>query len=603
VPQYNSVDDVLNDLQPDAPGGSSSPAPKKYNSVDDVLNDLQPSGGPAAATPKATPQDDADYANMPWSEVGSRALSALPGSAASTAVNVGSAVMHPIQTAENVGQIGKGFLSQAKGWLGYQQDQDQKTKDEALANAVEEHFAQYGSSAGIKKAIATDPIGTALDVSTPLTLGSGAAASVPGTIGKIGKLAGDVASFTDPVQLAGKAVGAASGLAKTGVTAVQAAASGAPMDALKTAVEAGAGTNPAVSAGYWGALHGNITPEQTIGSLNNAVDALRKDRSATYVADQAKLLQGNLPDLDWQAVKDAHENVVKSYLPKAFSNPNSQHLAQVLKDIGDQIDVGMKAPSGSYEKTLPGMDEFKQGLGAYMGQGVSATQNSALMQIKNATVGSITSAHPDYVKMMGNYSEASDKLKDIKSMLGHSAMPISRQLSRVMSSYRKGTGSNLISDLSKYDPSLPGQLAGHALSPLTSSGLVGKFEYPFGLFEAIQDPSSIPALAAGAAVGSPKINAYLNYGAGKVGSMVPSASKLGPAAAIANDTQQPYAKGGRVGYAKGGHVKSKKHDKLVKRLLDLAELAKEEVKKETKPILNVPDAHVIKALAIAKQGI
>jgi hypothetical protein len=57
-----------------------------------------------------------------------------------------------------------------------------------------------------------------------------------------------------------------------------------------------------------------------------------------------------------------------------------------------------------------------------------------------------------------------------------------------------------------------------------------------------------------------------------------------------------------VCYAKGGAVKMS-HKHLVKRLMDLVELAKKDEKEETKPILNIPDDIVTGALAKAQEAI
>ena len=54
------------------------------------------------------------------------------------------------------------------------------------------------------------------------------------------------------------------------------------------------------------------------------------------------------------------------------------------------------------------------------------------------------------------------------------------------------------------------------------------------------------------------------------------------------------ATGGRV----GDH-----HERLVSRLMTLAERAKKDVNSTTEPLLNVPDATIVKALHVANEAI
>jgi hypothetical protein len=62
--------------------------------------------------------------------------------------------------------------------------------------------------------------------------------------------------------------------------------------------------------------------------------------------------------------------------------------------------------------------------------------------------------------------------------------------------------------------------------------------------------------------------------------------------------QQPVAR------SAGGQVRKRlTHEQLVQRLINLSEHAKNATKAETKPILNVPDDAVAKALAVAQRAI
>ena len=60
--------------------------------------------------------------------------------------------------------------------------------------------------------------------------------------------------------------------------------------------------------------------------------------------------------------------------------------------------------------------------------------------------------------------------------------------------------------------------------------------------------------------------------------------------------------GGAVARASGGRV-GDHHERLVSRLMNLAERAKKDVNSTTEPLLNVPDATIVKALHVANQAI
>jgi hypothetical protein len=63
------------------------------------------------------------------------------------------------------------------------------------------------------------------------------------------------------------------------------------------------------------------------------------------------------------------------------------------------------------------------------------------------------------------------------------------------------------------------------------------------------------------------------------------------------------ATGGRIERAAGGGVKGKTHEQLVRRLMGMADTARREVNKSTKPLLDMHDNAVAHALAVANRAI
>src|SRR4029077_19900078 len=67
--------------------------------------------------------------------------------------------------------------------------------------AVGRFFVErYGSAEAIKRTLATDPIGSAADVSMLLTGGGGIAARAPGVAGRLDEVAGAVGRSIDPIN-------------------------------------------------------------------------------------------------------------------------------------------------------------------------------------------------------------------------------------------------------------------------------------------------------------------------------------------------------------------------------------------------------------------
>lgn len=63
------------------------------------------------------------------------------------------------------------------------------------------------------------------------------------------------------------------------------------------------------------------------------------------------------------------------------------------------------------------------------------------------------------------------------------------------------------------------------------------------------------------------------------------------------------ATGGRVAYATGGKIKKAGHEHLVQRLINKAKQAKKQTDSTTKPLLNVDDAAIVRALSVAQRGV
>lgn len=170
---------------------------------------------------------------MSWGDVASQALRNAPSSLGGVLRDVGHAVLHPVETAQNLGDLIDGLENKAVNALtgrktgeaptAWQQFWGVTDEDEAKADAVGNYLAdRYGGVENVKRTLAADPAGALADAAGLLTGGGGllrgaaGAANLAGRAGAASALAnaaktlGGSAAYIDPVarsaQLAGGAV-------------------------------------------------------------------------------------------------------------------------------------------------------------------------------------------------------------------------------------------------------------------------------------------------------------------------------------------------------------------------------------------------------------
>lgn len=103
--------------------------------------------------------------------------------------NIGEALLHPINTVQNIGGAAVGGLQELGG---------QQNAETAKWDNLKNYFAQrYGGISNVEHSLYTDPVGVLADLSTALGIGAG----VAGAVGKAGKL-GSIASAADAADAA-----------------------------------------------------------------------------------------------------------------------------------------------------------------------------------------------------------------------------------------------------------------------------------------------------------------------------------------------------------------------------------------------------------------
>lgn len=245
------------------------------------LEEVWASSAPEPDTPEITVTAPRKPVQAPapqktsWLDVPGRALVNAPESALNFAQSLVQPILHPIETAKGLANIGMGVTQHALNLLPERVTKDLPKMDTAAADAVGKYFVdRYGSEDGLKEAMSTDPIGVASDFALLLT-GGGAALKAVSTTGKAGELVSAAGRAVDPLTYGGKAV-------QSTAKAVAKAAPNAPgVSAGKRYVQRlaqSAGITPEALE----AAHPSLTAAEAIGPTGGtAAGALARREGAT----------------------------------------------------------------------------------------------------------------------------------------------------------------------------------------------------------------------------------------------------------------------------------------------------------------------------------
>ena len=462
----------------------------------------------APAAPRA-PQDLTPYEGMSASDVAASAKEHALENLKEEAASLGHAVMHPIETGKNLLGVGKGFYSKVAGSLGGERD----PHAEALADAVMEHYGQYGSIAGIKKAIATKPVSTLMDLSLPLTLGAGAAPAGSRAASVLGKLA----TVTDPVQasiatakLAGKPVGAV-------VRQLQGATTGVPASLMKVASVAGSTTDPAAREAFLTHLRGNANAVDLASTAETALKDLRNQKSQEFFQTRQGIAANQTPlpfaPID-QAIADARKNLTIGGQRYGFDP------AHVVLDAVEQNVNRLRAQPAALH-TMENFDTLKRSIWDRVDQTGNDAAEKALKGVYNGVKQAIIEGHPlgkQYADLMEKYQYGLKELNDIKKstgLLGNAGA--SSQVAKMLRNYK--IGNNRIFDQLTSVPSgknLPYMLAGAALNPWFPGGIRG-IAQALGPLGGFLHPVGLPIGAANVIAASPHAMGLVNYATGAAG--------------------------------------------------------------------------------------
>lgn len=493
-----------------ADGGALPDAPWTTNGAD--LPDA-PWAAPAATTsapagePPTAPDGLIDFAKTTASNI--------PSSAVKFGHDLIQPIIHPIETAENLKNLGLGVAEKVGLSSG--------TENIKYADAVGKFLAdRYGSVDAVKNTLATDPVGFAADLSMFLTGGGSAAARIPGMAGKVGEVVNAVGRTVDPVNAAAKATRGVGSAAAEVIGGVGTHTGG---EAIRQAARAGAEGGEAARS-FQENLRGTASPNDVVAEARNAVGEIRKQRGEAYREGMSGISK-DPAILDFDRVDDALAQIsgVKTYKGQVIS-PKTQGIRQ---EIGETI-RDWKALDPAEFHTVEGMDALKQKLGDIRDATQYGTPERVVAdRAYHAVRKTIIDQAPEYARVMKGYEEASKQIKEIEKTLSLDPKAnIDTALRKLQSVMRNNVNSNYgqRGKLAEFlvesgAPNLMEKLAGQALSSWTPRGL-GKLGMQLGTEiaalmagHAAAGPAGVATAAATLPLMSPRLVGEAAYYAGK----------------------------------------------------------------------------------------
>jgi hypothetical protein len=459
------------------------------------------------------------------SDVPLAALSNAPASAGRLVGGIAESIMNPIQTGKAVLDIGAGALQNAlpQGVVDFVNKAD-ANRPEALQSAlaarqtasnVGEFYKQrYGGSENIKRTLAEDPVGALADVSTVLSGGAGLA-KMAGAPSMATQGLSAASRYTNPLLPIEKA---ASGVTR-GVGEVlaqgQGGFTGTGAAPIKEAYAAGKYSKPA----FWANLTGKGDMSNVIDTAKQGVFSLKMNKNNQYRSgmvdigkDKAVL---SFDDID-SAVKDAFDKT------KFKGQVTKETAYKKVAEAQDIVNKWKNLDPAEYH-TPEGMDALKQKIGDVV-ESVpyeQASVRNALNGIYSSAWKTISNQAPTYGKVMKDYEEATNLIKDIEKGLSLGKKASSdTSLRKLQSVMRNNVQTNygervkMVKELERAGgKEIMPALAGQSLSEFLPRGMVGQLERAGGLYGMLVNPL---LTAVGATVASPRVTGTAAYGLGKI---------------------------------------------------------------------------------------
>jgi hypothetical protein len=427
-----------------------------------------------------------DTEDMAWSDVAISAVTSLPKSAKQFGSDIIQPVLHPIETAKTLYSLGAGIIQ--KFIPGEQ-------PEEAIANAVGKFFIdRYGSIEGIKRTIATDPVGIMADLATVLTGGGLAAARAPGVVGKVGRVAKKAGLAIDPLMVAAKAVKKTGQAVPYVVGGLLTHTGPRPLQDAYQAVKAGSQK----ARGLYESMRGQRAFNEVVDDTRSALETMRQERAAAYQSGMVDITS-DTAILDFGKVDDAIRDVadVGIYEGKAIY-PSAE---KTWTQIADSIDEWRMGDPDKFH-TPVGLDNLKKRIGGIRSETAFGSPDRVIANAVYRSLRDLIAKHaPAYGKTMKDYERASSLIDEIERTLSlgekASADTALRKLQSIMKdnvSSNLGQRGKLVNELDRLSGGIiRPQLAGQSLRSWLPRGL-GKLQAGLTATGGVANPAMLGLL-------------------------------------------------------------------------------------------------------------
>jgi hypothetical protein len=451
------------------------------------------------------------FAEMGAANIAGQAIRNVPSSAGRLVGDIVQAISSPVQTAKTILDVGAGALQNVLPERLVQAIGEDRPSRELAGQVGQFYKGRYGSEEGIKKAIATDPVGVMADLSTIL---AGGAAAAPRAVAAPIKAA---SRAVDPLTIAAK--GAEKAVSATGkVTApVLGMTTGAGSEAISQAYRAGAEGGQRARL-FTENMRGQTDITDVLDAARANLDQMNRAKQAEYRSNMAAI-KTDKTVLDFAGIdKSLQDSFNKVSFKGQIKNESAANkLAQAQQKVDD-----WKNLDPAQFHTPEGLDALKQQIGDILETipFEQKTARSAVGDVYNSIKAEITKQAPAYAKTMKSYTDASEQIKEIERALSvgkkASADTALRKLQSIM---RNNVNTNygerlaLAQQLEQAGGRqfIPG-LAGQALSEITPRGLQRASALPSAFLAG--SAGGLPVGAATLVAASPRAMGELAYGTG-----------------------------------------------------------------------------------------
>lgn len=567
-----------------AEGGAPTPAPSPSPAP-------SPEMGQSARPQQTFATEDlprSAYENMPWSEVGYKAVSNFLPSAGNALTGIYDAVVNYEDTAGTLNQLAKGVASKVRGAFGGERNMEA----EAIADALGAMYAdRYGSMAGFKETLSEDPVAITMDVAS-VAPGVGLAGRAAG-LGPALKVVERAAALGDPVNLSAKAAGlAAKGIIKPATMIgrhVQGPSSNVPINALKIAEMAGKSSDPAAKAQFLKFNQRRGDNREIARASVAAFEERMAAERAAYVASKREL---TTQELSLTGVQDTI-NQLRSEMNQFGLSRQSPKVA-VLEEMANKVDEYVNHPNPA-ARTAVQLDILKRDLRDLM-DNLKPSDRGALSVVPMSVRNTIASVDPSYASMMERYQDWIAEMRDIQATLGTSdRVSETSRIAKLLATMKSDDKTSLLKDLARNTNA--GKYLPYMIAGSLTQDILPPYLQNLGLMAAGTVLAGGPHGMLMAAAGSPRLAGMTQYGSGRLQGMVDRIPT--PPAGVSNVLSQIGQD--RIGRKAGGRVGG--HEQIADKLVAAAEHAKKGISKETAGLLDMPDDHVAHALEIANRSI